>query len=178
MDCTGPSLKFCHLLTCQKQGWQISSRAAVLYFGVCHRDASCPYPTCGGCRYGPNHAVCRSLRGWSAHRIWHHDRNTTDPLWAAASRIPLSSIGFIQYLTPILQFSTAYFILQEPMPPVRWIGFGLVWVSLVVLTLDALRNRRSSLPWLSNPSIEIILLLNGENAVKQRISKVIGSKRF
>lgn len=56
---------------------------------------------------------------------------------AAASRIPLSSIGFIQYLTPTLQFLTAYFILQEPMPAVRWIGFGLVWVSLAVLTADA-----------------------------------------
>lgn len=63
---------------------------------------------------------------------------------AAASRIPLSSIGFIQYLTPILQFSTAYFILQEPMPAVRWVGFGLVWLSLVVLTLDALRHRRGN----------------------------------
>lgn len=64
---------------------------------------------------------------------------------AAASRIPLSSIGFIQYLTPILQFSTAYFILGEPMPPVRWIGFGLVWVSLVILTVDALRNRQGKI---------------------------------
>ena len=59
---------------------------------------------------------------------------------AAASRIPLSSIGFIQYLTPTLQFLTAYFILQEPMPAVRWIGFGLVWLSLAILTADALRN--------------------------------------
>ena len=60
---------------------------------------------------------------------------------AAASRIPLSMIGFIQYLTPVLQFSAGYFILSEEMPPVRWIGFGLVWVSLVVLTSDAFRRR-------------------------------------
>lgn len=65
---------------------------------------------------------------------------------AAASRIPLSSIGFIQYLTPTLQFLIAYFILQEPMPPARWIGFGLVWISLALLTFDALRSRRPSLP--------------------------------
>lgn len=65
---------------------------------------------------------------------------------AAASRIPLASIGFIQYLTPILQFSTAYFILQEPMPAVRWIGFGLVWFSLVILSLDAIKNRRNTSP--------------------------------
>ena len=65
---------------------------------------------------------------------------------AAASRIPLSTIGFIQYLTPILQFSMGYFVLGEPMPAVRWIGFGLVWLSLVVLTTDALRRKKPDLP--------------------------------
>jgi chloramphenicol-sensitive protein RarD len=65
---------------------------------------------------------------------------------AAASRIPLASIGFIQYLTPTLQFLTAYFILLEPMPPARWIGFGLVWISLAVLTVDAIRSRRTAIP--------------------------------
>jgi chloramphenicol-sensitive protein RarD len=65
---------------------------------------------------------------------------------AAASRIPLASIGFIQYLTPTLQFLTAYFILLEPMPPARWIGFGLVWMSLAVLTFDAIRSRRTAIP--------------------------------
>jgi len=63
---------------------------------------------------------------------------------AAASRVPLSTIGFIQYLTPVLQFLTAFFILQEPMPAVRWIGFGLVWISLFVLTADAIRTRRKT----------------------------------
>ena len=65
---------------------------------------------------------------------------------AAASRIPLSTIGFIQYMTPVLQFLTAFFILGEPMPAVRWVGFGLVWLSLVVLTFDAIRNKRRALP--------------------------------
>jgi chloramphenicol-sensitive protein RarD len=65
---------------------------------------------------------------------------------AAASRIPLSSIGFIQYLTPTMQFLIAYFIFGEPMPQARWIGFGLVWLSLVVLSVDALRSRRSIPP--------------------------------
>jgi chloramphenicol-sensitive protein RarD len=64
---------------------------------------------------------------------------------AAASRIPLASIGFIQYLNPTVQFLIAYFILQEPMPAARWIGFGLVWLSLAVLTFDALRARREKI---------------------------------
>jgi chloramphenicol-sensitive protein RarD len=65
---------------------------------------------------------------------------------AAASRIPLSTIGFIQYMTPVLQFLTAFFILREPMPAVRWVGFGLVWLSLAVLTFDAIRNKRRAMP--------------------------------
>lgn len=59
---------------------------------------------------------------------------------SAASRIPLSRIGFIQYLTPILQFSLGLFYFGEEMPVVRWIGFGLVWIGLVVLTYDAFRG--------------------------------------
>ena len=65
---------------------------------------------------------------------------------AAASRVPLSTIGFIQYLTPTIQFSIGFFVFGEPMPPVRWIGFALVWVSLAILTFDALRRKRPDLP--------------------------------
>lgn len=69
---------------------------------------------------------------------------------AAASRVPLSTIGFIQYLTPTLQFSVGFFILGEPMPTVRWIGFGLVWISLAVLTFDALSRKKPDLPVVDN----------------------------
>ena len=65
---------------------------------------------------------------------------------AAASRVPLSTIGFIQYLTPTIQFSIGFFVFGEPMPTVRWIGFALVWVSLAILTFDALRRKRPDLP--------------------------------
>lgn len=62
---------------------------------------------------------------------------------AAAGRIPLSTIGLIQYLTPTLQFAFGVWINHEAMPASRWIGFGLVWVALVVLTVDSLRAARS-----------------------------------
>ncbi len=65
---------------------------------------------------------------------------------AAASRVPLSTIGFIQYLTPTIQFSIGFFVFGEPMPTVRWIGFALVWVSLAILTFDALKRKRPDLP--------------------------------
>lgn len=58
----------------------------------------------------------------------------------AAKLLPLSYIGFIQYVTPVMQFLIALLILREPMPPARWIGFVLVWISLMILSSDALRR--------------------------------------
>jgi chloramphenicol-sensitive protein RarD len=65
---------------------------------------------------------------------------------AAARRLPLSVIGLMQYLAPVLQFLFGVVIMNEPMPPERWIGFGLVWIALIVLSADALNNRRNRLP--------------------------------
>ena len=64
---------------------------------------------------------------------------------AAARRLPLAMMGFIQYLTPLLQFSTGYFLLGEQMPPARWIGFGLIWLSLIILSSDLFRKRPAAL---------------------------------
>ncbi len=61
---------------------------------------------------------------------------------AASSRIPLSMMGLIQYLTPLIQFAIGVWLNHEAMPTSRWIGFGLVWVALVVLTVDSLRAAR------------------------------------
>jgi chloramphenicol-sensitive protein RarD len=59
---------------------------------------------------------------------------------AAARRVPLSTIGLLQYLTPTLQFLIGVLIMGEQMPPARWVGFTLVWLALVVLTWDGLRT--------------------------------------
>lgn len=64
---------------------------------------------------------------------------------AAARRLPLSIMGLMQYIAPIMQFAFGVFIMGEPMPIERWIGFALVWVALVVLSVDALRSRRNRL---------------------------------
>lgn len=63
---------------------------------------------------------------------------------AAARRLPLSVIGTLQYLGPMLQFLVAVLILGEQMPPARWAGFGLVWLAISVLTWDGLRVARRS----------------------------------
>jgi chloramphenicol-sensitive protein RarD len=65
----------------------------------------------------------------------------------AARRLPLSIVGFIQYLTPFLQFLVGAFVLHEAMPPERWLGFALVWTALVIFSVDlvaAERRRRRS----------------------------------
>jgi chloramphenicol-sensitive protein RarD len=62
---------------------------------------------------------------------------------AAAKRVPLSYIGFMQYLTPTLQFLLGLFLFQEPMPAARWIGFAMVWFALSILSFDALRQLRN-----------------------------------
>jgi len=62
---------------------------------------------------------------------------------AAASRLPLSSIGLLQYLAPTLQFLVGVGLRHEPMPLARLLGFVLVWIALVVLTADALSRRRA-----------------------------------
>lgn len=66
---------------------------------------------------------------------------------SAARRVPLSTIGLLQYLTPTLQLLCGVVLLGEQMPGSRWIGFGLVWIALVLLTVDTLRaaGRRRAL---------------------------------
>ncbi|MCZ4069209.1 EamA family transporter RarD [Microbacterium sp. H37-C3] len=61
---------------------------------------------------------------------------------AGARRSSLTVIGLLQFVAPILQFITGAWILGEPMPLERWIGFGLVWLALVVLSVDSLRAAR------------------------------------
>lgn len=63
---------------------------------------------------------------------------------AGARRAPLTVIGLLQFAAPILQFLTGWWLLHEPMPLERWIGFGLVWLALVVLSVDSLRHARRS----------------------------------
>lgn len=63
---------------------------------------------------------------------------------AGARRTSLTVIGLLQFVAPILQFITGAWLLQEPMPLERWIGFGLVWVALLILTVDSVIHARRS----------------------------------
>ncbi|MFC0438910.1 EamA family transporter RarD [Kutzneria buriramensis] len=59
---------------------------------------------------------------------------------AAAIRLPLSTVGLIQYLAPVFQFLVGILIDHEQMTATRWVGFGLVWLALAVLVADAGRR--------------------------------------
>lgn len=60
----------------------------------------------------------------------------------AARRIPLVTIGLIQFITPVLQLLVAVTVLDEHMSPERWTGFAIVWLALAVLSLDSVRTTR------------------------------------
>lgn len=84
---------------------------------------------------GPGHAALIAAGGVA----------TAVPLMlfgAAAIRIPLTTLGLIQYLAPIMQFLIGVLVYGEPMPISRLAGFALVWLALVVFTVDAVRSSR------------------------------------
>lgn len=73
---------------------------------------------------------------------------------AGARRAPLSVLGLIQFVAPILQFAIGVWVLGEPMTVERWIGFGLVWLALALLSVDsvvAARRRRPAIPDVTEP---------------------------
>ncbi|MDF5754978.1 EamA family transporter RarD [Spongiactinospora sp. TRM90649] len=61
---------------------------------------------------------------------------------AAAIRVPLSVVGLLQYIAPVLQFMCGVLIVKETMPTSRWAGFAIVWLALAVFTWDALSHAR------------------------------------
>ncbi len=57
---------------------------------------------------------------------------------AAAQRLPLVTLGLLQYLTPSMQLTWGILVNHEPMPPARWAGFALIWIALAIFSADAL----------------------------------------
>jgi chloramphenicol-sensitive protein RarD len=84
---------------------------------------------------GPVHALLIGLIGVI----------TTVPLLffaGGARRVPLTTMGLLQYVNPIMQALIGIVIMSEPMPIARWIGFLIVWVALAVFTADVWKNRK------------------------------------
>lgn len=64
---------------------------------------------------------------------------------AAAQRVPLTVLGFMQYLAPTMQFLLGVLLYHEPFPVSRLIGFALIWLALAVFSMDGVMTRRRRL---------------------------------
>lgn len=87
--------------------------------------------------HGPDHAVLLALTGVV----------TAAPLLlfgAAATRVPLTTLGLLQYLAPTVQFLLGVLVLGEPMSLPELAGFALVWLALLGFTADLLEHTRRS----------------------------------
>lgn len=83
---------------------------------------------------GPGHAVWLMLAGVV----------TAIPLLCfarAAQEISLTTLGMIQYITPVMQMLWAVFVTHEHIEPARWVGFAVIWLAVAVFVVDLLRHR-------------------------------------
>jgi len=65
---------------------------------------------------------------------------------AAARRLPLATVGLVQYLSPTLQFVLGVWVFHEPLLPARLLGFVLIWAGLALYSADALRRMSKAVP--------------------------------
>jgi len=61
----------------------------------------------------------------------------------STTRLPLTVIGLLQYITPTIQFSIGVWVRHEDMPPARWVGFFFIWLALTALALDLIKSSRT-----------------------------------
>ncbi|GAB2633236.1 EamA family transporter RarD [Kribbella swartbergensis] len=61
---------------------------------------------------------------------------------AASTRVSMTTLGLLNYITPSMQFALAVLLFHEAMSPMRWAGFGLVWCALAIFTWDSMAHRR------------------------------------
>ena len=61
----------------------------------------------------------------------------------STTRLPYSTIGLMQYITPTIQFSIGVWVNHEAMPTARWVGFIFIWLALMTLATDLLKSGRS-----------------------------------
>jgi len=63
---------------------------------------------------------------------------------SAATRLPLSTLGLLQYLAPTIQFLLGVFYFHESLSTARWVGFALVWVALMLMSGSGLRRAHAT----------------------------------
>lgn len=61
---------------------------------------------------------------------------------AAATRLPLTTLGFVQYLAPTCALLIAIFLYGETVPAIRWFTFSMIWLAVVIFSLENLYQFR------------------------------------
>jgi chloramphenicol-sensitive protein RarD len=61
----------------------------------------------------------------------------------STNRLPYSTIGLLQYITPTIQFSIGVWVNHEAMPTARWVGFIFIWLALITLAGDLVKSGRT-----------------------------------
>ena len=94
-----------------------------------------------------DNSVVQSANFWHIILILLSGVVTAVPLllFAAASlKLPLTVLGPMQYSVPTINFLLGWLAYHEKMSPSRFVGFGLVWIALVIVTVDSIRRARRS----------------------------------
>lgn len=86
----------------------------------------------------------------------------------AARLLPLSTLGFLQYLSPSLQFLVAVLLFHEPLSMIKTIAFSAVWLGLVIFTWDVIRGQREKKRSLKSLEIESLRRMGEVDPVSKR----------
>ncbi len=78
---------------------------------------------------------------------------------AGARRIPLSTLGLLQYISPTIQLLIAIYLFGEPLTPVRLVSFCLIWLALAVYSIEGLLARRRRIAPRHAPENSVVLKL-------------------
>ncbi|MED4784624.1 EamA family transporter RarD [Brevibacillus choshinensis] len=96
------------------------------------------------------------LEGWKLAMLALAGVGTAMPLYwfaQATKRLPLSTLGFIQYLSPTIQLLSAVFLFGEKFTTTHLVSFSLIWGALLVFTISSMRKKTGSVQM--NPEVAI-----------------------
>tara|TARA_R110002073_G_scaffold336260_2_gene531526 strand:+ start:77895 stop:78860 length:966 start_codon:yes stop_codon:yes gene_type:complete len=70
----------------------------------------------------------------------------------AVRRLPLSTVGLLQYTAPTGQLILSYLAFGETFTPLKFVSFGIIWIAVVIYSWDMIRGHRQ----MKNAAIEVI----------------------
>lgn len=92
-------------------------------------------------------SVVESADGWHLFLVALTGVVTAVPLLLfahAAQHLPLTVLGPMQYSVPIINFLLGWLAYHEELTPSRVAGFGLIWIALVIVTVDSIKRARAA----------------------------------